>query len=116
MSRPKRRGKSLRMRRGLPPAGCCVTVRCGTVIACAWVSRAGTCARAELYFTNAQAVHPRRKPDHTDAGCAALAAALDSGELPALESERLWLRCIASATAVNAVYVALENSRAAAPS
>ena len=52
----------------------------------------------------------------TDAGCAALAAALDSGELPALESERLWLRCIASATAVNAVYVALENSRAAAPS
>lgn len=61
----------------------------------------------ESQITPTPAALPSRSP---------VAAALDSGELPALESERLWLRCIASATAVNAVYVALENSRAAAPS
>ena len=47
-----------------------------------------------------------------DAGCAALAAALDSGALPALEE--LYLRGIpASAAATTAVYEALAKARAA---
>ena len=53
----------------------------------------------------------------TDAGCATLVAALDSGALPALEL--LELEAIsASATAIEAVYAALARSRAraAAPS
>ena len=49
----------------------------------------------------------------TDAGCAALAAALDSGALPALET--LCLDGIpASAAAIDAVREALAKSRAAA--
>jgi hypothetical protein len=53
----------------------------------------------------------------TDAGCAALAAALDGGALPALE--RLFLdRIPASGASKSAVYTALERtaSRAAMPS
>ena len=50
----------------------------------------------------------------TDAGCAALAAALDSGALPALEDlyDTLYLHDIASAAAIDAVYMALAKSRA----
>ena len=48
----------------------------------------------------------------TDAGCAALATALDSGALPALED--LYLHGIASAAAIDAVYMALAQSRARA--
>jgi len=54
----------------------------------------------------------------TDAGCAALAAALDSGALPALEEILLW-RIPASAVAKTAVQEALKRtgaSRAALPS
>ena len=51
----------------------------------------------------------------TDAGCATLAAALDSGALPALE--RLYLsNTSASATATDAFFEALARSRAAVPS
>jgi hypothetical protein len=53
----------------------------------------------------------------TDAGCAALAAALDSGALPALEA--VYMNGIpASAAAITAVFAALERtaSRAAMPS
>ena len=53
----------------------------------------------------------------TDAGCAALAAALDGGALPALE--RLFLdRIPASGASKDAVYAALKRtaSRAAMPS
>eukprot|EP00964_Phaeocystis_antarctica_P130728 scaffold94602_cov63-Phaeocystis_antarctica.AAC.2 len=50
----------------------------------------------------------------TDAGCAALAAALDSGALPALDGHFLTLHEIpASAAAVDAVQEALRKSRAA---
>ena len=49
----------------------------------------------------------------TDAGCAALAAALDSGALPALEMISLD-DIPASAAAINAVREALAKSRAAA--
>ena len=51
----------------------------------------------------------------TDAGCAALAAALDSGVLPALKDLRL-VDITASAAAKDAVSEALAKSRAAAPS
>ena len=50
----------------------------------------------------------------TNAGCAALAAALDSGALPALENLDLW-EIPTSAAAIEAVYEALGRSRAAAP-
>ena len=49
----------------------------------------------------------------TDAGCAALAAALDSGTLPALETLSLY-DIPASAAAKHAVLEALAKSRAAA--
>jgi hypothetical protein len=49
----------------------------------------------------------------TDAGCASLAAALDSGALPALEDLRLDLTP-ASAAAKEAVREAMARSRAAA--
>eukprot|EP00964_Phaeocystis_antarctica_P127425 scaffold91096_cov62-Phaeocystis_antarctica.AAC.3 len=49
----------------------------------------------------------------TDTGCATLAAALDSGALPALEYLDLW-GIPASAAALAAVYEALAKSRAAA--
>ena len=49
----------------------------------------------------------------TDAGCAALAAALDSGALPALEALNLH-GIPASAAAIDAVREALAKSRAAA--
>ena len=46
----------------------------------------------------------------TDAGCATLAAALDSGALPALEVEHLYLTGIpASAAAKAAVYAGRAN-------
>ena len=51
----------------------------------------------------------------TDAGCAALAAALDSGALPALEILALG-GIPASAAAKEAVHAALARSRAALPS
>jgi hypothetical protein len=62
----------------------------------------------ELYLNNTQV---------TDAGCAALAAALDSGALPALEHLHFF-GTPASAAAKTAVYTALERtaSRAAMPS
>ena len=51
----------------------------------------------------------------TDAGCAALAFALDSGALPALET--LFLNCIQASDASKAgVTEALARSRAAVPS
>ena len=50
-----------------------------------------------------------RSTQITDAGCAALAAALDSGTLPALET--LWLEfCPASAAAQDAVHEAMARS------
>ena len=49
----------------------------------------------------------------TDAGCAALAAALDSGALPALEVLRLF-DIPASAAAIDAVREEMAKSRAAA--
>ena len=52
-----------------------------------------------------------RNTQITDAGCAALAAALDSGALPALEDIFLH-HGIASAAATAAVYVAMSKSKA----
>ena len=53
----------------------------------------------------------------TDAGCAALAAALDSGALPALDNLNLDLEGIpASDAAKEAVHAALARPRAAFPS
>ena len=52
----------------------------------------------------------------TDAGCAALAAALDSGALPALERLVLDGNIPASAAAMAAVHEALARSRSSAPS
>ena len=51
----------------------------------------------------------------TDAGCAALAVALDSGALPALETLDLY-GIPASTAAIDAVSETLTKSRAAAPS
>ena len=50
----------------------------------------------------------------TDAGCAALAVALDSGALPALETLDLY-GIPASTAAIDAVSETLTKSRAAAP-
>ena len=50
----------------------------------------------------------------TDAGCAALASALDSGALPALHGDLGLADTQASAAAIDAVREALAKSRAAA--
>jgi hypothetical protein len=79
-----------------------------------------TCAAAaDRRADEAQEARPHQNPDHTDAGCAALASALDSGALPALEMVYIHMNGIpASAAAEAAVKEALKRtaSRAAMPS
>ena len=69
-----------------------------------------TCAAAaDRRADEAQEARPHQNPDHTDAGCAALASALDSGALPALEDFHEF-STPASAAANAAVMEALERT------